>query len=214
MKNTILLILLLFTLSSYTFKYQKWGVDISHHQGNIKWSEFNKPHLKPSFLFLKATEGMSFKDNKYKEYKNKAEKLNIPVGAYHFFKYSVSGKEQASEFLKFSNLHKGNLIPVLDAEYQKGMPNNKKVTKELLSFIRQIKKVTGKYPIIYCEEKFYKKYLKTTEASKCPLWICNFYYQPFCNYTFWQKTDKYKHPAFKGTIDYNILNRKTPLPFI
>lgn len=214
-KRIIALIIILLSLSSYTHKHRIWGIDISHHQKDIKWKEFKTPSNKPHFIFLKATEGVFHKDDKYREYKKRTEALNITTGAYHFFKYNCSGKQQAIEFLKFSNLHKGNLIPVLDAEYQKRMPNKYTVTKELLSFIAEIKKQTGKYPIVYCGEDFYNKYLKNTkEGSKCSLWVCNFYYQPFCNYTFWQKTDKFHHPAFKGSVDYNVLKSNKTLPLL
>jgi len=181
-----------------------WGIDISHHQNNINWNAMNK--RKPHFIFLKATEGTTHKDTKYKEYKKKAESLDIITGAYHFFSYSSNGYDQAIEFIKFSKLQKGNLPYVLDAEYRGTMPSNAKVTKELISFIRTIQTKTGQNPIIYCDYDYYIQYLKGKLKGSYPLWICDYRREPKCNYKFWQKTDKYQHPSCKSRLDFNLFN--------
>ena len=181
-----------------------WGIDISHHQGDIEWEEFKKS--KPYFIFLKATEGASHRDSRYKEYKKKAQDQSIIVGAYHFFNYCTNGKVQADNFIDYADLTKGNLPPVLDAEFENNMPTKEKVQRELMAFIKQIEKTTGEKPIIYCETDYYAKYLEPELNGNYPLWISDFWREPTCNYKFWQKTDKYKHPAFKGTVDYNTFN--------
>ena len=196
------------TLATHKYKDLKvdnnsvWGIDISHHQGNIDWDKFEKS--KPAFIFLKATEGTTHRDTKYKEYKERAEDLSIVVGAYHFFNYYTNGKQQAKNFLNYADLTKGNLPPVLDAEFKSSMPPKQKVQNELMAFINHIEMTTGEKPIIYCEADYYNKYLKSELNGNYPLWISDFWREPSCNYMFWQKTDKFKHPAFKGTIDYNI----------
>lgn len=181
-----------------------WGIDISHHQNNINWNAMKQ--RKPHFIFLKATEGTTHKDTKYKEYKKKAESLNIITGAYHFYSYSSTGAEQAREFIRFAQLKKGNLPYVLDAEYRGKMPPASQVTRELLSFIKTIRNKTGQDPIIYCDYDYYKQYLKGKIKGRYFLWICDYRREPSCNYKFWQKTDKYKHPSCKSKLDYNIFN--------
>ncbi len=178
-----------------------WGIDISHHQKNVDWVELK--YSKPHFIFLKATEGCSHRDTKYKEYKEKAEDQSIIVGAYHFFSYCSSGKRQAENFIRFAKLNKGNLPPVLDAEFNWNMPPKYMVQRELMAFINHVEKKTGEKPIIYCDRDYYYKYLKSELEGDYPLWICDYYRQPNCNYTFWQRTDKFRHPAFKGSVDYN-----------
>ena len=178
-----------------------WGIDISHHQGHINWKHIeNRP---PHFIFMKATEGATHKDSRYKSYRKEAQKLGISTGAYHFFSYTSDGEQQARHFLKYANLRKDDLLPVLDCEYQKKMPQKTKVTNELVKFIRAVEKDLGVKPIIYCEEGYYKRYLKQDLGNRYPLWICDFRKQPQCEFTFWQKTDRFRHPAFRGTIDYN-----------
>ena len=127
-------------------KNQVWGIDISHHQQQISWDKFEG--AMPAFVFLKATEGATHRDTRYKEYKNKLKSKGIPTGAYHFFSYQSTGIAQAKHFLKFTNLEKGDLPPVLDAEFTSGMPGKVKVQQELLAFIYYVEKETGVQPII------------------------------------------------------------------
>lgn len=181
-----------------------WGIDISHHQQNINWNKLEAN--KPKFIFLKATEGSTYRDVKYKEYKKKANNLSIITGAYHFFSYQSSGVAQANNFIKYANLQEGDLPPVLDVEYRKNMPQKKEIQKELVSFIKIIEDKIGVKPIIYCEYSYFNKYLKPKLKGDYPLWISDFGGEPRNNYTFWQKTNKFKHKAFKGTVDYNVFN--------
>ncbi len=181
-----------------------WGIDISHHQKGINWDEFDDSL--PAFVFLKATEGSTHRDTRYREYKAKLKDKGIPTGAYHFFSYKSGGIAQAKHFLEFANLEKGDLPPVLDAEFTSGMPDKEKVRREFMAFIQYVEKETGVKPIIYCECDYYNKYLKGKLKGNYPLWISDFWRKPSCGYVFWQKTDKFRHSAFKGTIDYNVFN--------
>mgnify|MGYP005988522209 FL=1 len=181
-----------------------WGIDISHHQTGINWDELNKN--KPYFVFLKSTEGTSHIDNKHRVYKNKLDELSIPSGSYHFFSYSTSGREQAKHFLNNTYLKKGDLHPVLDVEFKNHMPNKSNVINNVNEFVEYVNNELGVAPIIYCECDFYYKYLKDNLKSECIYWISDFWREPKCDYVLWQKTDKFRHSAFKGTIDYNVLN--------
>ena len=164
---------------------------------------------KPDFIFLKATEGSTHTDTRYKQYKAEAEKLDIPTGAYHFFSYSSDGAKQARNFIATAKLKPGDLLPVLDCEFTNKMASKEKVTRELVKFIRTIEAELGVSPIIYCECHYYNKFLKNEVKGRCPLWISNFHKEPSCNYVFWQKTDKFRHPSFTGTVDYNSFKGDT-----
>ena len=190
---------------NFTQESSTWGVDLSHHQKQIDWDEIALNP--PNFVFLKATEGTTHQDTKYAEYKKEFERLNVPVGAYHFFSYTTSGETQAENFIKTANLKTGNLHPVLDVEYRKNMPEAKIIVKNILTFIEVVNKRLGIKPIIYCECAYYNEFLKAHLNNDHPLWISSFSkYKPRCGYTFWQQTDQFKHNAFPGTVDFNIFN--------
>ena len=118
-----------------------WGIDISHHQQNIDYDELLKEN-KPAFVLMKSTEGKSHIDNAYAERLKKFRSLNIPVGAYHFFSYDVSGRSQAENFIKTANLQKGDLIPVLDVEYKgSGKQTDKWIIGEIKAFCDRVKEI-------------------------------------------------------------------------
>ena len=181
-----------------------WGIDISHHQHNVDWNLLAQKN-KPQFIYLKTTEGATFQDNKYLEYQSKARELDIPVGAYHFFSYKTKGKSQAKNFIKASNLQKGDLYPVLDLEFRKGMKDKAWIVKQAKSFCETIYKEYGVYPIIYCEYDYYKKYLQD-DFSDYKYWICDFHREPSFNYTIWQYTDN-EYVQGIGKIDNNRINK-------
>lgn len=194
------------TLKDVQIPNKLWGIDISHYQADINWLALADE--RPNFMFIKASEGINLKDEKYASYYDEASKLGIPVGSYHFFSYKSSGKEQAENFLSVAKHKNGDLLPVLDAEYTKSMPEDKsKIKAELIDFVTTIYQKLGSYPIIYCNHKYFQTYLaETILQSNCKLWIVDYKNEPICNWTLWQSTDKLKLAAIKGHVDLNFFN--------
>ena len=181
-----------------------WGLDVSHHQNNIDWEILsqNQPH----FVFLKATEGATNQDNKYLWNYKEARNKNIPVGSYHFFTYKSTGKEQAKNFLSTVKFNNGDLPPVLDLEFTKRMPPANQVRSELMDFILTISQKLACFPIIYCNNKYFKLYLEDCLPEKCKLWIVDYKAKPNGNWTFWQTSNKHEIPGIKGFVDLNLFN--------
>jgi len=181
-----------------------WGIDVSHHQSDINWEMLGQQ--KPNFMFIKASEGVTCQDTKYQENYTEAKKRGILVGSYHFFSYKSGGKDQANNFLSVAQYKDSDLLPVLDAEFRRKMPNKEKVTTELTSFINTIYEKLGHYPIVYCDYKFYKLYLEEHLSDKCKLWIVNYKEKPNCDWAFWQTTDRFKLEGIRGFVDLNMFN--------
>ena len=183
-----------------------WGIDVSHYQAEIDWLALSKE--KPNFMFIKASEGINMKDSKYSTYYSEAKKLGIPVGSYHFFSYKSSGKEQAANFLSVAQHSSGDLLPVLDAEYVKSMPEDKaRIKAELIDFVTTVYNKLGLYPIIYCNYRYFQAYLaETILQTNCKLWIVDYRNEPNCPWTLWQSTNKFKLSAIKGHVDLNFFN--------
>jgi lysozyme len=192
-----------------TTDYSKhvWGIDLSHHQGIINWNQIDK-NDKPNFIFFKVTEGNNLKDTKYDQHIERARKLNIPCGAYHFFGYQSDGKSQAKHFIKNARLQKGDLHPVLDVEFTRRTKHARfNIKKEIKAFCAEIYKQFKVYPIIYCNESYYNTYLKDS-FKNYNFWICNYRKAPKLNWVFWQHTDKGKVNGINGSVDKNRLNPK------
>lgn len=158
---------------------------------------------KPDFIFLKCTEGATHQDSKYKTYKKNAQQYEILVGAYHFFNYQTSGKEQAENFIKHAKLSEGDLFPVLDLEYVKNRKTYKNKIGEIKAFCKKIKSEYGVNPIIYCECD-YKQRVLGPDFDDFTFWISSLYREPRCDYVFWQYTDNGDVKGI-GKIDNNKL---------
>ncbi len=182
-----------------------WGIDLSHHNGSIQWGKMKGDHV-PDFVFLKASEGTHFKDHRFENHKKQFSKLGVPCAGYHFFRFNKNGADQAHFFLDCAQPQKGDLLPVLDAESHHSLDSDNLAQKNIDLFMETIKKEIGVYPIVYCQESFYKKFFEDKYEGKIYLWISNFIKEPFIPYDIWQKSEKHQHPAFKGRIDYNLLN--------
>ena len=128
------------------FPKQPHGYDISHHNKNIKWDKLNA-----QFVYLKATEGTTFKDPKFIEYTRQAKAHGIKVGAYHFMSPTTSGKKQFEYFSKKVG-NSMDLIPVLDVEVM-GIADD-----DIKQFIDACEKHYGVKPMIYANLFFYGKH--------------------------------------------------------
>src|SRR6218665_978724 len=68
--------------------YEIHGIDVSHHQDVIDWSEvksMNIEDMRLGFAFIKATEGLINVDRMFKRNWYKAGEEGMTRGAYHFF---------------------------------------------------------------------------------------------------------------------------------
>jgi lysozyme len=192
---------------------KRWGIDVSHHQGHIYWNKFDKTNT-PSFVFMKATEGIKFKDPMFKTYA-----ANFPLiegvkttGAYHFFRFNQNGREQARFFLDYINECSRLNVVAIDVEnfgYNVGHEFDDKSLSNLNDMISIIKEERGEYPIIYCVESFYVRFLTGKIPSECKLWIRELDFLPvvFSKHAIQQKHYAVKHPAFKGKVDINYAKR-------
>ncbi|GAB1403428.1 hypothetical protein MASR1M74_06060 [Lentimicrobium sp.] len=99
--------------------YTIYGIDVSHHQGKINWTEVAEKDISGkhiSFVFIKATEGVTRQDRHFMHNWKKAGEAGLIRGAYHFFHPSRDAAAQAENFIKNVQLQPGDLPPVLDIE--------------------------------------------------------------------------------------------------
>lgn len=84
MKKIINLLLCCLLFISCVNRPRTLGIDISHYNKitDCDWQYFKDANVK--FVFIKASEGASYKDPlRYKHF-NKASNYNLYIGAYHF----------------------------------------------------------------------------------------------------------------------------------
>jgi len=79
-------------------RYPVWGVDVSHHQGEIDWAAVAKVQ-QIGFAYVKATEGGDWIDPRFTANWQAARRAGLRVGGYHFFTFCRPALEQARHFL-------------------------------------------------------------------------------------------------------------------
>ena len=202
----------------------RYGIDISHHNaGDIVWDSLyvltdkrgktiRDHHLakdiRPvSFVFIKATEGVSMVDKDFKRNWQDAGRSGLRRGAYHFFRSSKDGEAQARLFIKtVGDLRFKDLPPVLDIETIHRGGSRKKLNEEALKWLRIIEEHYGKKPIVYAGASFAKDYLSKDITENYPVWIAHYEKdQPaFEGWTWWQLTDKAVVKGVPGLVDLSV----------
>lgn len=186
--------------------YQVHGVDVSHYQNYIDW-EIVAKQKNIKFAFMKASEGISLEDRKFKTNWKGTKSNKIKRGAYHFFRPQFSGYEQAKFYLSLVNFESGDLYPVLDLEVA---PNSSTphFYKEIDAWLNTVELATGKKPILYASRKFYTSYLEK-RYPKHHLWVANYKTLKIPlkgKWKFWQHTEEAKISGISGRVDHNVFN--------
>lgn len=195
--------------------YEVFGVDVSKHSGKIKWNKLKEKGV--DFAYIKATEGIDYIDPLYKQNCKELRKNGILFGAYHFFRFSKDGREQALHFIKQAKLQKGDLVPVIDVETwgnTLSTRSDKEVVLEIGKFLNTIKEKMGVIPIIYTNGESYRRFIKELYDGY-PLWFCDIDNEP-CDeaerWIMWQYSHRGRIEGARHEIDFNVFRRtKTEL---
>ncbi|VXB08979.1 conserved hypothetical protein [Flavobacterium sp. 9AF] len=196
-----------------------YGLDISHYQGDLI-SALNKRKDSLYFVICKATEGISYIDPTYQNNCTILKEKHVVRGAYHFYLCEYDPIAQAQHFSKVITdnqfLNIGHLPPVMDIE-NSSMDSNcgdlETAQKNILLFLEEVEKLTGRIPMIYTNKSTGNKYLNTSNFSKYHLWIAAYTNDltenniPSIweeNWTFWQRSDSYSYQ--ETNFDFDVFN--------
>ena len=196
------------------------GVDVSAHQAEIDMNVLKEQNI--VFIYIKATEGSTWQDDRFAENWVNAKKAGLWSGAYHFFSYDSEGKTQAENFIKTVGPSlKGRLLPAVDVEYygdkEQNPPARADVIKELRTYLEMIENQYAVKPVIYTRSDIYEKYLKG-EFDEYKKWMSSVYTPLSWNYKddwyIWQYLNRGELKGYSGGekyIDLNILNKDKEL---
>lgn len=190
--------------------YQVHGIDISHYQGDINWNmlkQTRQGQFPISFIFMKATEGGDYSDDKFVANFDSAKAHGFIRGAYHFYNPKTDANKQADFFINSVKLEPGDLPPVLDIE-KKGK-DIKKLQADLKVWLRKVESHYGVKPIIYASYKFKTRYLNDSVFNSYPYWIAHYYVDSVRydgDWKFWQHTDVGTLPGIDEKVDLNVFN--------
>ena len=191
------------------------GIDVSKHQGKINWDKVAEDH-NIQFAYIKATEGESIQDSRYKENVRNARRVGIKVGSYHYFIGRKSAKEQFRNFQKLVSRKEQDLLPCVDVE-EKGNSTigRAELQANLKEFLELVKDEYGQYPVIYSQYSFYNDML-APEFNDYFIFIARYSSQkPVLKgqgtYRMWQYSERGKVNGIKGHVDLDRFTNGTDL---
>lgn len=172
------------------------GIDVSHH------NKYKIPNFADyDFIIMKATEGVTFKDPMMDEYIKMLGKDQL-CGFYHFARPERNrAKKEAENFCKVVGVYGEEAMLVLDWEAQA-------VTQPVewaLEWCKEVEKIYGKKPLIYCSS-WYTKKIKLLLENDIGLWVAHYtkkdkptvYTYP--TWAMWQYTSEpFDKDVFNGT---------------
>ncbi len=195
------------------------GIDISYYQEDIDWKnvsfllhpitntltkDTSAKKRKVDFVIAKATEGITIKDPKFAQNRKGAKEQGILFGAYHFFSVTSDAKAQAQHFIKEAKLQKGDLVPVLDVEYQ-GRLSSSELRRRVLVWLKTVTEHYGIRPIIYTYAKFHDEIFDTEEFAGYSFWMAHYGVdKPEQDCKFWQFTEEGVVGGIKGYVDIDV----------
>ena len=190
--------------------YRVHGIDVSHYQGDIDWKmlgQTRQGQFPIQFIFMKATEGGDYTDDRFAANFDSARVHGFVRGAYHFYNPKTDANKQADFFIQSVKLEPGDLPPVLDIE-KKGK-DIKKLQADLKVWLRKVENHYGVKPIIYASYKFKTRYLNDSVFNTYPYWIAHYYVDSVRyegDWRFWQHTDVGTLPGIDEKVDLNVFN--------
>ena len=191
-----------------------YGIDVSRWQGNVNWRYWWSQGKR--FAYVKATEGVSYRNPYFAQQYNGSYNTGFIRGAYHFALPNVSsGATQANYFVSHGGgwSRDGRTLPgALDMEYNPygrsrcyGLSQSAMVSW-IKSFSDTYRARTGRWPVIYTSASWWSLCTgnRGAFASTNPLWVARYASSPgtlpynWRIYTFWQYSSI--------PIDKNVFN--------
>ncbi len=186
-------------------RYPVRGIDVSSHNGEVDYDKVARAGY--AFVYIKASEGATFKDATFKQHVASAQRNGLKVGAYHFFRKNREGNAQAvnmMQSIKGTRLDLPLVIDVEDWENTQGV-DNATVNRRLQAMVKALK-ASGYTIMIYTNgdgrRTYYEPHLKDEY-----LWLCSFndpdsiahLGHVMQQYSHWGKVD-----GVDGEVDLNV----------
>ena len=180
------------------------GIDVSHYQRRIAWDKVVSQGI--DFVFIKATEGASYNDSIFLDNWSEAKRVGLKRGAYHFFRPTISARQQAMNFMRHVPMETGDLPPVLDVEVTDGVVSDRLLDSVQL-WLDLVKQELKVQPMLYTNLDFYKRHL-ADHFRDIPLWVARYNHkEPYLagkDWHFWQYGNRGRLEGIEGFVDFNV----------
>lgn len=186
-----------------TERYPIRGIDVSAHNGMMNLKAAADDGVE--FIFIKATEGATFRDENFTLNYQKAQHAGLKTGAYHFFRFEVDGVTQARNLLRAIAGRPLELGIAIDVE-EEGNPRNipiDSIRMRLQDMVEYLN-LEGFPVMFYSNRRGYEKYLMT-DFPGYALWVCQFTDNSTnSDWRFWQYNHHGRVDGIRGDVDLNV----------
>ena len=188
------------------FRYPIAGLDVSKHNGEIDFDLVRGDNYQ--FVFIKASEGKTYRDESFETNYRHASDAGLKVGAYHFFRKNRTGEEQAANFLGAVEGKHLDLPLVIDLEddWGNGATTSRETALQRVMTMISLLKKRGYDVMIYTNKDGYEKYYKGM-LGDCDLWLCSFTSPdllPELPHRFQQYSHEGEVAGVNGDVDLNV----------
>ena len=185
------------------------GIDISSHQGHIDWEKVSSDK-DIHFVYIKATEGSTYRSPHYPHNITHARRSGLLVGSYHYLTTTSSVDEQFENFSTFALRSIQDLVPMLDIEVR-GNWSRSQLIDSVDKFCQLVELHYGVKPMIYSTMGFYNKNL-SPHFNKHLLYIGRYSNtEPEIHwegeYTIWQYSETGIIPGIDAYVDLCRFNK-------
>ena len=155
------------------YRYPVAGIDVSKHNGDIDFEQVSDDDYQ--FVFIKASEGKTYKDDAFARNYEQAREAGLQVGAYHFFRKNRTAREQADNLLAAIRGKHLDLPLVIDLEddWGNGATVSRQTAIDRVMEMIDILAGKGYRVMIYTNLDGYEKYYKDLLGDH-DLWLCSF----------------------------------------
>ena len=197
------------------------GIDVSRYQGGINWTSVRNAGIQ--FAYIKATEGVSYRDPNFGANYVGAYNAGVIRGAYHFALPDRSSGATQANYLAGNggawSADSRTLPAALDIEFnpygatcyglsQAGMRT------WINDFLATYRARTGRYAVIYTTTSWWTSCTGNWSGpwANHPLWVARWSSTPGTlpagapYYTFWQYTANGSVAGIGGAVDRNYFN--------
>ncbi|OOM40783.1 autolytic lysozyme [Clostridium beijerinckii] len=146
------------------------GIDVSNHNGSINFGQVKDSGIEA--VYIKATEGTTFKDRCLEANYSNAHCEGLKTGFYHFLVGTSEPETQANSFYNAIKDKANDLIPMLDIE-----SNFDGLMDFILRFIAKFKEISNMQIGIYTYTSFIDNL--DDKIAGYPLWEANYNNTPW-----------------------------------
>lgn len=147
------------------------GIDVSNYQKDINWqATAEDPSIQ--YVYVKATEGASHRQHRYRRNIEHARQRGIKVGSYHFLSTTSPIRQQFENFISMAKPEEQDLIPLLDVETQAGW-TVKQLQDSVALFMNLLEEYYGCKPMLYTNVSYFNNKLGSY-FKQYPLFIARY----------------------------------------